>query len=822
MGFRILNFMIADLKFAFRQLRKSPGFSALAIITLATVIGMNTAIFSILHDVFVRGLPFNKPSRLVRIYSIYGEDKVRNIEPGPISVPKYLHYRQAQTVFSEMAADTFDTAGGYVLTGLGEPVYLNGSAVTANYFQLLGVKPIMGRLFLPEEEMKADVALVSEPFWRSRLGSNPNVIGRSITLNGTATTIVGVIPTMPLAWFGPQWEVWTAKPFALPSQPQEAVMRLGLSFLRVVGRLKPGVTLDQAKGAMAAAHASYREQNGAKRDAFWPPYLVTVPEDATGHLRPALITLFAATALLLIIALSNVANLLLVRFTGRTRETALRIALGASRSAILRLFVLESTLLSLIAGAAGICVALWGLPLLPKIAGRNVPIEIAGSLQWPVLGFCILLSLLTGAVIGAYPALQRSGAQILNDLKNSGRGMGAGTSQHRTQRLLVGAQVCLAVLLLSGASLLIASFVRLSQQNAGFQADNIWAAVIPLPPTRYPDPASWTRVAKNLEDELRTVAGFELVSISEAMPLTGAWHKAPYARDDDVWIPMNERPLAFYHNISPNFLRTLDIRLVAGRAFTERDNAESAPVILISQSTAKRLFGSENPLGHHLYFGSDNGIGILPEIVGVAVDIRFLRLDKADDAEIYRPFAQQPSPFLAVAVRGNLGVDAIAGAVRRAVNKIDADLPLIRPRTMTQVMSNSLGQQRLTMTLLSIFAAVALLLAMIGVYGAVAHTVAQRTGEIGVRMALGAQTADVLRLVVRQGMLPAMIGLGVGMAAALALGRLLTTQLYQVSPHNPLLLLTTAIILGLVALIACLFPARRATQVDPIQALRAE
>jgi len=353
--------MINNFQYAFRMLRKSPGFTLIAVVTLAIGIGMNTAIFSLVHDLFLRGLPFNEPDQILHIY---GEAKERDLLQLPMSIPKYWHYRDAQTAFSETAADA---GTGFIVTGLGDPFQLNGDNVTANYFHLLGVKPILGRLFRPEEEMKADVAVISEHFWRGRLASDPNVLGSSLTLNGVPNTIVGVIPTMPISWFGPDLEMWTVKPFDLPGTPKEVLMR-GVSFMRAIGRLKPGVSIEQAKSNIAAVQESYRAQNGEKADSSWQTALVTLPEDATGQLRPAFLTLFAAVALVLLIACSNVANLLLVRFTGRRREIALRVALGASRGEIVRLFVMESTLLSMVAGLLGIFLALWTLPLAPKLS----------------------------------------------------------------------------------------------------------------------------------------------------------------------------------------------------------------------------------------------------------------------------------------------------------------------------------------------------------------------------------------------------------------------------------------------------------------------
>ena len=805
--------MINNLQYAFRMLRKSPGFTLIAVLTLAIGIGMNTAIFSLVDDLFLRGLPFQEPDRILRIY---GEAKERDLLQLPMSIPKYWHYRDAQRVFSETAAEA---GTGFIVTGLGDPIQLNGDNVTANYFHLLGVKPVLGRLFRAEEEMKTDVAVISEHFWRSRLAADPNVLGRSLTLNGVPNTIIGVIPTMPISWFGPELEIWTVKPFDLPGRTMAELMR-GVSFMRVIGRLKPGVSIEQAKANMAAVQESYRAQNGEKADSTWQAVLVPLPEDATGQLRPAFLTLFAAVALVLLIACSNVANLLLVRFIGRRREIALRVALGASRGGIVRLFVIESTLLSLIAGLLGICLALWILPLVPRLAGANVPLEAVNALNWPVLGFTLLVSLLIGLAMGLYPALQSSRSDLVEGLKNGGRTIGGSAGQHRFRRGLVAAQVGLSVVLLAGAGLLITSFLRLTKENAGFRVDRVWVGGIGMPPARYPDKVSYARFAQRLQEELQTAPGIEAVALSDSVALTGNYSQSPYARADRNQLPLNQRPLGIMHSVSPGYLTTFGISLVAGRDVNERDNADTPPVVLISQATARRLFPGENPIGHQLYFGTDNGIGLLTEIVGIVGDVRFRQLDKSDDIEFYRPFAQRSYPFVSLSIRSALRPDAIAATARAALNKIDRELPIIQPTTMTEVMDTSLGQQRLTTTLLAIFAGAALLLAMIGIYGAVAYTVSQRTGEIGVRMALGAQAGDVLRLVVRQGMSPVLVGLIIGLASALALGRLLTAQLYEVSAHNPALLGATTALLAIVALLACVIPARRASQVNPIEALR--
>ncbi|MEY2529353.1 MAG: hypothetical protein QOJ05_1443, partial [Verrucomicrobiota bacterium] len=471
-----------DLRFAIRQLLKSPAFTFLAVITLALGIGMNTAIFSLIHDVFLKGLPFEDPDRLVILQA---EAKERNLEQLPMSVPRFWHYRDGQTVFSSFAADT---GTGFILTGQGDPVQLTGYNVTANYFDTVGIHPILGRNFLPEEEMKADVALVSQNFWRRHLNSVPQVVGRSITLNGVATTIVGVLPNPPIVWFGPDVDIFTVKPFELPGLTRERLMR-GVSFMRTVGRLKPGVTADQAKAALQVLQQSYRQQHPENADNTWVPVVISAAEDATGNLRPAFFTLLAAVSFVLLIACSNVANLLLVRFTGRRREIALRMALGASRSGVVRLFVFESVLVSLFAGVVGTCLALWVVSVIPKLAGRNLPLESGIALNTPVLLFTLGLSLLTGFAMGMYPAWQSSRADLVDGLKDGGRAMTGSRGQQRFRRALVTAQVGLSVVLLAGASLLIASFVRLSKQPSGFNPERLWVGFVGLPPGQYPDPA---------------------------------------------------------------------------------------------------------------------------------------------------------------------------------------------------------------------------------------------------------------------------------------------------------------------------------------------
>ena len=632
---------------------------------------------------------------------------------------------------------------------------------------------------------------------------------------------MGVLPNLPFSWIGPNAEIWTTKPYLVPGISYERVMR-GSGFLRVIGRLKPGMTIDQARAALPPLEQSYRAQYPDKIDTSSVMTLKTLPEDVTGNLRSAFATLLAAVAFVLLIACSNVANLLLVRFTGRRREIALRMALGASRASVLRLFIFESLLVSILAAVVGAGLAWQLVPLVPKMAANFLPFdpETAIGLSLPVLEFTVVLSILTGVAMGIYPALESSRADLVDGLKEGGRGSSGSVKQHRFRKILVGAQVALSVTLLAGAALLITSFVQLSRQSIGFRPENMWIGLVTLPQAPYPDVATRQRFVEKTLAALQRIPSVESATISADIPLiAAAASNALYTRPDGEILPLDKRAAAPSHNIAPDYFKTWGIPILAGRDFDQHDVADHQNVMLISQAGARKVFGNENPIGKTLLISSAS---TPVEIIGVVGDVRTRTIAKPDEVEIYRPWAQENFQFAVIAVRSTLREDAVTRVVQSALSTVDPGLAIAIPQSMEKIVAQALGQTRLMMWLLGIFAGAALLLATVGIYGAVAYTVEQRTGEIGVRMALGAQTMDVLRLVVKQGMRPVIFGLAVGLAAALALGRLIAAQLYQTSAYNPLLLAMTMSILGSAALLACIFPARRASQVDPIVALRYE
>src|SRR5438128_3864728 len=692
---------MTDVKFALRQLRKSPAFTCVAVFTLAVGIGLNTTIFSLINDLFLRGLPFKEPSRVVHLY---GGDKSRDLVDIGVSAPRFVHYREGQTLFDGLAAENFFA---FTLTGLGDPAQIFGGRVTSNYFDVLGVRPIRGRNFLPEEEEGADVAMVTENFWRKRMGGDANVIGRNVTLDGVAHAIVGGLPNLPFSWVGPNAEVWTTKPFVIPGFPYERMMR-GTGFLRVIGRLKPGITPEQARAALPSLEQSYRAQYPDKIDSSSTMTLKTLPEDVTGDLRPAFAILLAAVAFVLLIACSNVANLLLVRFTGRRREIALRMALGASRASVLRLFIFESLLVSILAAVVGAGLAWQLVPLVPKMAANFLPFdpETAIGLSLPVLEFTVVLSILTGVAMGIYPALESSPADLVDGLKEGGRGSSGSIKQHRLCKILVGAQVALSVTLLAGAALLITSFVKLSRQNIGFRPENMWIGLVTLPQAPYPDVAARQRFVEKTLAALQRIPSIQSATISADIPLiAAAASNTLYTRPDGEILPLDKRASAASHNIAPDYFKTWGIPILAGRDFDQHDVADHQNVMLISQAGARKVFGNENPIGKTLLVSSAS---TPVEIIGVVGDVRTRTIAKPDEVEIYRPWAQENFQFAVIAVRSTLREDAVTKVVQTALSTVDPGLAIAIPQSMDTIVAQALGQARLMMWLLGIFAGVAL------------------------------------------------------------------------------------------------------------------
>lgn len=805
--------MWRDLRYSVRLLLKSKLFTSVAVLSLALGIGANAAIYSVVHAAFFARYPMAQPDELLRLY---GEDRGRNVQQLNLSVPKFQFVRDQQNVFSNLGAANYIN---FTLLERGEPAQVLGAFATADFLQTCGVTPRLGRFFQSAEEEGGGVAILSETLWRERFNSDPAVLGRGLNLSGVAYTIIGVAPRLPAFW---QAEVWVTQPFQVPGMTRDLLQR-GVSFLAVIGRLKHGVTAERAQQELAVIAQRYRADNAEKADANWD--LVTTPlrDDIIGTARSSLFVLLAAVGLVMLLACANVANLLLVRFADRRREIAVRQALGASRIGIVRQFLLESLLVSLLAGVLGVLLARWCLPLLIGLAEDFVTFSDDIQINLSVLAVTFGVALLTSLLIGAYPALQASRSALAAVLREGGRSLTGQRGQRRVRNLLVSGQVAVSLVLLVGAALLAATFLRLQQQPVGFRAEGVFAASLTLPAARYPTAEAQGRFFLRLAEELRQTPGVVNAALIQGLPLsTNANSRSPYTRADGDVPQLKDRPLGLTRSVTPGYFATLGIPLVAGRDFTERDTGDAPLVAILSRSTAQKIFPHEDPLGRRILMGSQNSTGLAMEVIGVADDVRSLALSQVTEVEFYRPVTQRPSAFMQLAVRTAADPAALAGAVTQTLRRLDAELPLNNPAALADIVAQSLGQQRLLFTLLGVFAALALLLAAVGIYSVVTYTVGQRRGEIGVRLALGAQSGALMRLIIGQGLRPVGWGLAAGLVGCFALGRFVQSQLFGVSAFDPATLAATCAGLATVALVACWLPARRALRVDPLVALREE
>jgi putative ABC transport system permease protein len=800
-----------ELAYAWRRLRKSPGFTAAALLTLTLGIGANTAIFSVLYAAFFAPYELHEPERLLRVY---GADAARQSSTLNFSVPKFELARAQQTVFSAFDAANYTA---FTLLGQGEPAQVTGARVTPTFLQTFGARPVLGRFFTSEEEKDPTVAVISETLWRRQFAADPAILGRVLTLSGSTATVVGVAPRLPAFW---QADVWLTDPFQLPSIPR-AVLQRGVSFLAVVGRLKPELTEAQAAAELAILETRYRGTHPENADAGWRLFPVPLRDDIVGPSRAPLLLLLGAVGLVLLLACANVANLLLVRFTARRREIALRMALGSPRARIVRQFLLESLLVSVLAGVAASALAVIAVPVLAGLTRDFLSFADDIRLHLPVLLATLAVATLSGLLMGAYPASQASRADLVTALREGARGISGGRGQARARSLLVSSQVAVSLLLLVGAALLVSSFARLYRQPTGYRGDGVFVATVTVPSSRYPDAEAQGRFFERVQQALREAPGAAAAALSQAVPLSGNDTRAPYASAEVAVPPLADRPLGLTRSVTPGYFATLGIPIVQGRDFTDGDRPGAPPVAIVSHATARKLFRGGDAVGRRIIMGSRDG-GEPMEVVGVVGDVRSVTLAGTPEVEFYRPIQQRNVASMQIVVRTSGDPAAFAGTARAVLKQLDPELALSTPTTLAAVASQSLGQQRLVMRLLGLFALLALALAVVGIYSVVAHGVRQRVTEIGVRMALGARPRDVLALTVGEGMVPVAAGLAVGLGTCLALGRLIEGQLYGVSAFDPATLAATAAGLALVAAVACWLPAREAAALDPHLALKAE
>ena len=797
--------VMQDLRYALRMLLKNPGFSVVAIIALALGIGANTAIFSVVNTVLLRSLPYNDPDRLM----IVRENKLPQFPGFSVSPGNFLDWQKQSNSFEKLVA--INGVAYNLVAGGAEPERLRGARVSAGMFEMLGVNPLQGRTFMDEEDHpgRENVVILSGSLWKRRFGSDPNIIGQSITLSAASYTVIGIMPAS-FQFPDRDIELWTPIAFTARQAQQH-----GSHYLSVVGRLKPDVSVEQADVEMRAIAARLAEQHPGS-NAGWSTNVFSMQEYDVRDVKSGLIFLLGAVVLVLLIACANVANLLLARSTARQKEMAIRSALGASRWRVVRQLLTESVLLALLGGGVGLLLALWGMESLLALA-EDLPRVKDVAIDLRVLGFTLVVTLVTGIIFGLVPALQASNPNLNETLKEAGRGTSAG--RHRVRSGLVVIEVAMALMLLVCSGLMIRSFMRLQQVNPGFNPNNALAASIVLPGRRYQNSDQSLAFFERLVERTSALPGVVAAGLSQSLPIQDDF-LVGFNIQGRPPVPPAESKSTNYYAVTPDYFTAMGIPLLRGRLFTEHDNKNARPVALINETMANQYFPDEDPIGKSIHV--THGEEKFREIVGIVGDVKQYGLAQPSPLQTYEPYFQMPFSGATMVVRTEGNPATLSGAIRSEVLAIDNEQPVSRIRTLDQILSGSVQQERFLMLLLGVFAAVAMVLAAVGLYGVMNYAVTQRTHELGIRMALGASAGDVLKLIVGHGMMLALIGVAIGLAGAFALTRLMDTMLFSISTTDPLTFAGISVLLTGVALVACLAPARRAVKVDPIRALRHE
>jgi putative ABC transport system permease protein len=801
--------LIQDLRYALRVLIKKPGFTAIAVLTLALGIGANSAIFSVVNAVLLRSLPYEDGDRLVWIWGTQPQ-----LDKAPVAPANFLDIKQQNEVFDNVAA--FRGQSG-ALTGQNEPERVRVAAVTADFFSLFKVTPLLGRVFNNQDELASNnqVIVLSHALWQRRFGSNPGILDQKLTLNDRPYTVIGVTP----AEF--QYPTYADLWVPLVFDAKEKTVRDTHS-LSAIGRLKPNVSIEQGQANIGLI-AGTLEQNYPRTNTGIGMRLMPLKEQITGSIQTQLLIIFAAVGFVLLIACANVANLVLARAASRQKEMAIRTALGAASSRLARLLLTESVVLAVAGGVLGLLLAYWGTQLLVSASPTHIPRVKEITLDLRVLGFTLLLSFLTGILFGITPALQARRTDLNETLKEGGRSSSQGLGGYRMRKIFVVSQMALALVLLISAGLMIKSFLKLQQVDLGFNERNLLTMQVTLPRSKYNDGQMRAAFFQKAVDRIKALPGVEGAGAITNLPLSGANDSTSFVIEGRAPSPDGKAPLTEYRSITPDYFRAMGISLVSGRFFDETDQPNTSKVAIINESLARRFFGDQDPIGQRIGL---SGPPDWREIVGVARDVRHYGPDNEPKPETYVPYNQNQASYLqygsmALVVRGENPSNLVSG-VRGEILAVDSSQPIYNAKTMEQVVADSVAQRRLDTLLLALLSGVALLLAAVGTYSVMAYTVAQRTHELGVRMALGAQPGDVIKLVLGQALSLALIGVTIGLGAAFGLMRFVSGLLYGVSLADPIIYIGLALLLGAVAILASYFPARRATRVDPLSALRSE
>jgi len=796
------------------MLRKKPAFAIAALLNLALGIGVNTAIFSVVNAVLLQPLPYTEPNQLVFIWDT-ARDKAEKLTY-PVSSPNFRDWQENNNVFASMSAYSFDY---FNLVGQDKPERLFAAYVSPNFLTTLGVTPALGRSFSSSEEQSSEV-IISNSLWKRRFASNAQLVGQPLTINGRAYTVIGVlppefqIPRQVSLGVVAMDDVDLLVPISvLASTEPGTVNERGRHFLTAVGRVKPGVGIEQAGSAMTAI-ASGLAQRYPEANANFTVHLVPVHEQITGSIRPALLLLLGAVGLVLLIACSNVANLLLARYAGRQKEFAIRAALGARAGRLLQQLFTESLLLGLIGGGLGLLLAVAATRALVASNLSDIPRILETGVDARVLGFTLLISLLTSVLFALAPTLQYIRPNLNKTLKDGERSASTAPLSRRLRSVLVVTEMALALMLLVGAGLLIRSFSRILAVDMGFNPRNVLTAEMFLPPDKYSTPAQFISFHSSLMERLKNEAGVESAATVNILPLKGT-RAVSIGVEGQPEPPPGQEVLISQRIVSPAYFNAMAIPLRQGRVFTDHDTADSPPVVVISQSLAQKFWGQENVVGKRVTMGPKAS-----EIVGVVGDVKEASVEDATNPEVYLPYRQYPWPVFTLVLRSSGDPKNLLGFIQRDVATIDKDQPIGKSAPMEEVLAEKLAQRRLNVLLLGVFGGVALLLALVGIYGVISYTVTQRKHELGLRMALGAQPHHILKLIVGQGMTLALIGIGIGLAGAFILSRYLTSMVYEISVTDPVTFVGSALLLVLAAFIACYLPARKALKVYPMDALR--